>query len=510
MTIGFPAFTRPYRHSRSSPLFNTLAGLTARFVIVAVVLIRPGLADPWLDPGDSALRHDLQLLSDSGTLLIPMTQWPISWADIDLEQASLEQLSAAEVAAFGRVTARLRLARREGWHGALAAAAGGEGVTLRSFQDTPREQLELGVGADWLGKRFAFRGRAQYVTDPEDGREFRLDDSYAAMALGNWMFAVAATDRYWGPSWQGSLFLSNNARPIPAITIDRNLTSPFQSKWLSWIGHWDLVALFGFLESERAIPDAQFFGLRLTIRPARWLEVGLSRTATWCGEGRPCGLDTFGDLLLGRDNVGENVSAEDEPGNQIAGYDVRLTGAGFGLPVAIYVQRAGEDEQDLRPALFMTQVGLEHWGGFSNGISYRAYVEISDTLCGGNITGPGQPNVCYNHPVYKTGMRYRGRAIGFSADNDAEVTTVGGLLSFNDSGSLLLNVTAGELNREGAPDLANTVTAVPADYIGLNLNYQRPLPIGQLRTGLGYESFDRADSGGDEEWRGFLEWRVDW
>ena len=29
---------------------------------------------------------------------------------------------------------------------------------------------------------------------------------------------LSVTDRWWGPGWDGSLILSNNARPIPAIT----------------------------------------------------------------------------------------------------------------------------------------------------------------------------------------------------------------------------------------------------------------------------------------------------
>jgi hypothetical protein len=478
--------------------------------LFALVAALPAAADPWLDPGDSGLRHDLQLLADGGLLGSPMTQWPMSWGDVELADAGGRILSPAEQAAFGRVMARLRREREGGWRPAATAAAGGDELVIRSFQDTPRSNLELGIGANWLGERISLRGRAQYINDAEDGDEWRLDDSYAAVALGNWSFSFSATDRYWGPSWQSSLFLSNNGRPIPAIAIDRNLTTPFQTKWLRWIGHWDVVALFGFLEEERAIPDAQFFGLRVTFRPAKWLEIGLSRTAMWCGEGRPCGLDTFVDLLLGRDNAGDNVDPEDEPGNQIAGYDIRLTGAGFGIPLAVYAQRAGEDEQDFLPALYMTQIGLEHWGGFDNGVSYRLYGEITDTLCGGNITGPGTPDTCYNHPVYETGMRYRGRTIGYTADNDSELVTVGGLLSMNDESSWMLNTVFGELNRELNPDPFNVVTPDALDYVGINLFYQRPLPVGELRASLGYESFDGVRVSDDENWRGFVEWRVDW
>ena len=33
----------------------------------------PAYADPWLAPGDSALRHDLQWLADEGILAAPTT-----------------------------------------------------------------------------------------------------------------------------------------------------------------------------------------------------------------------------------------------------------------------------------------------------------------------------------------------------------------------------------------------------------------------------------------------------
>ena len=33
-------------------------------------------ADPWIEPGDAGLRHDLQLLADAGILDAPLTAWP--------------------------------------------------------------------------------------------------------------------------------------------------------------------------------------------------------------------------------------------------------------------------------------------------------------------------------------------------------------------------------------------------------------------------------------------------
>src|SRR5690606_41875058 len=58
----------------------------------AVALADSAVAEPWLPPGDAALRADLTTLADAGVLRTPITTWPIPWKAID------EQLEAIEVA----------------------------------------------------------------------------------------------------------------------------------------------------------------------------------------------------------------------------------------------------------------------------------------------------------------------------------------------------------------------------------------------------------------------------
>lgn len=479
-------------------------------LLLATLIAVPAAAGPWLDPGDMGLRHDLQLLADAGVIGTPLSAWPLSWGDVAAQLAGRSDVPDALAPALARVRARLRTDGPDtsGLRLGAQASLGSEARLIRDFEDLPRQEAEAAVRAEWTGERFAMRLVGQYVADPDDGRELRADGSYAGMALGNWMFAAAMTDRWWGPGWQGSMILSSNARPIPAFTIDRNSTAPFESKWLRWIGHWDFVTLWGFLEEDRAVPNARFFGMRFTARPARWLEIGLSRTAMWCGDGRPCGFDTFIDLLTGKDNAGDNVAPEDEPGNQLAGYDIRLSGAPLGLPVALYTQRIGEDEQDLQPALFLTQAGIETWGRIEWLGDFRLYLEVADTLCGGNITGEGTPDCAYEHSIYQTGMRYRGRTIGHSFDNDAEVWTLGAVLSDTAGHSWTASLAAGELNREGSPSTTNTVAAVKTRYRSASLVHRRRLPIGELQGAIGVESFDNRVSGAsDEEWRLSLDWR---
>lgn len=485
-----------------------------RCLLLAVGLmgVRGALAGPFLPPGDAGLRHDIQVLADAGIIGGAITTWPLSWGDILPDGSNLDrELNPAESAALARVMARARAARRDRvWEPSAFISGGTDAPLLRNFEDSPREELEIGVGASWTGNWAALSLQGRYVSDPEDGQEWRADGSYAAVSLGNWMLAGDMLDRWWGPAWDSSLILSNNARPIPAFTLSRNSTEPFETKWLSWIGHWDVAVIWGFMgDNQQSIPDSRIFGLRVTARPGGFMEIGLSRAAQWCGSGRPCSASTFWDVLTGQDNAGDNVSAEDEPGNQIAGYDVRLSGGKWGWPVAAYAQRIGEDEQNLKPSLFLTQFGLETWGSAGSWGNYRVYLEASDTLAGGNFSDDGPPNVSYNHPIYTTGLRYRGRAFGHTADNDTEIWTLGAMLNDNHDGFWLLTLTDADLNRVGEPDPANTLTETHKEYRAAMLTHSRPLPIGRLQAGLGYEwEEDPATGENDDNWRAYLQWQY--
>ena len=77
------------------------------------------------------------------------------------------------------------------------------------------------------------------------------------------------------------------------------------------------------------------------------LEIGISRSAQWCGSGRPCGFDTFTDLFLGIDNRGDaGTTLENEPGNQLAGLDVHWTNHWFKTPISLYGQMIAEAALD--------------------------------------------------------------------------------------------------------------------------------------------------------------------
>jgi len=517
--------TNPYATTRSP--HTLLLTLTLTLAVLAFGTVAAG---PLLPAGDTTLRHDIQLLADRGIIKGPVTSWPLAWGPVlaairDVDRS--KPLPGAVNAALERLSARAEWETRTGEVTYSATASAAEAPTrLRSFQNTPRETAEIGAGLAWTGERVSITLKGQLVDrsgaplrgqaggtngtplqGQADGTDARADGSMIGIALGNWSLSANTLDRWWGPGWDGSIILSNNARPIPAVSLDRNFTDAFDTKWLSWLGPWDVSVMMGQLESAREIPNALFFGMRFNFRPVPSLEIGLTRTAQWCGDDRPCDAETFADLLLGRDNRGDaGIEVSNEPGNQMAGVDFRWSQAGLGWPTAIYGQFIGEDEAGGFPSKFLGQAGVEMTGLWQERWSWRGFAELASTKCR-FYEGDIDYNCAYNHGIYRSGYRYRGRGIGHGADNDARLVSAGLTAVNADETEWRLLIRHGELNRGGAPDTRHTLTPVPEDITSIDVSHARAFRYGLIEAGIGFEQTDNALTGSDDEARFYLQWR---
>lgn len=490
------------------------SGIYSRVVVVAALLFAClAHAEPFSAPGDMLLRHDLQRLNDSGAIDIPLTTWPVSWHEVDraLADAESRELPPAVLDAFLRVKEQLHRDGGEGVRYRVAASAAEDPRVVRTFEETPREDGELSAGFSWAGPRFFLKLNASAVADPFDDEEIRPDGSYVGMELGNWLLSAGWQDRWWGPGRDGSLVLSSNARPTPGVAVQRNSNAPFQSKWLRWIGPWSATAFMNQLDDERAIDDALLFGLRVTFKPIDSLEIGLSRTAQWCGDGRHCDLDAFVDLLIGNDNKGVNVDPVDEPGNQLAGIDIRWR-LPAQIPVAAYMQWIGEDTRRGGPEIgsWLRQVGVEHWGT-SFGLDHRTHVEVADTMCreGGFGFADAKPDCAYEHGIYQTGYRYRGRVLGHAVDGDGRSYSLGSTLVQSSGHSWNLILRYMELNRAGTLGSRHTLAAFPRDVADIQLTHTRMTAIGRFGFGLGANRVeDDASGGSTTDAFGFITWTM--
>jgi hypothetical protein len=465
----------------------------------------------WFESGDTQLRMDLQLLNDAEIIVLPLNQWPLPRAAVQYALANAKDHFATNrtvADALERVRARAA-SPQAGRLGFDTGVRGGEPGLWRDFDTLAREDGEVGASMQYDQGRFSANLDVTAVADPADGDELRLDGSHATVQWGNWLISANALDRWWGPGHEGSLILSNNARPMPTIMVERAEARPFGPTWLSWLGPYRFSFGISQMEDNREDIDSPLFmAWRVAVMPFNKIELGFSRTAQFCGEQLSCDLNTFGNLLAGNDNLGIDATAENEPGNQMAGFDLRWNSPIGHLPYAIYGQYIGEDESSYMPAKYLGQLGLEVWKPLVDGGLVQGYIEYATTTCSASTDRGPYYNCAYNQGRFNVeGYRYHGRVIGYTADRDAENWALGAKYSAANGSLWTATARRSRLNRDDFGDVRNTVASVPTGYDALELGWKGTLFGEQISVDLGVESIEPANGERDTEPFGFVGWR---
>lgn len=470
-------------------------------------------ASPWVEPDDQRARHALQKLADRRHIDRTVTTWPIMWGSVD---AALAEGNPANMSSVANSLAYLQFERdiqaAPGFKAELSLAGTTDPAFIRGFGGTPRETGTANLNVQWQGEAWALGLSPAYAVNPEDDQSFRLDGSYLAATAGNWVLGAGAIDRWWGPGWQSSLVLSTNARPIPAVWLNRKIEQAPATAWLQWIGPWQFTLFAGQLEEERAVPDANLVGMRLTFRPIDGLDIGLSRTIQIGGEGRPDSASTYWDALIGRDNGQDGQ--ENDPGNQLGSIDLR-----YGFPIgsqsmSVYGQMMGEDEAGTFPAKKTWLLGSD-WTTQLGAHDQQWFLEYTNTTAE-DFLGDALPNITYEHHNYRTGYRYDGRNMASTFEGDASAITLGGYNFFSDGRNLGASISYAELNQDGqtrtvvpAADIVYSIPSSNQKIAQATLSYGQPFLAGWLDLNARATDKEIELIGGEKDrWSVGAQWRY--
>ncbi|MEW6998882.1 capsule assembly Wzi family protein [Colwelliaceae bacterium BS250] len=476
---------------------------TVKIYILLTLSIFSSLAsaEPWVDTSNIFLRADLQLMADKGHLNIPLTTYPLMWADVSrglkgINNASLDEESKN---AFWHIQQQMRRSKKSKKSFSMNIAT--EDKRFTSFGDEYRDANTVSSDMSFMGERFAGKLSFSAAADPDDGDDVRLDNSYLAFFLGNWVFSAGAYDRWWGPGFDSSLALSNNARPMPSLALTRKTSEPFVMPFFNEIKiPWTVTTFMAQMEEERHVPNTLLWGFRANFKFTSKLEFGLSRTGQWAGDGRPSSFDTFVDLLLGRDNCAEESFGcgegrfNEEPGNQMAGYDLRYSRL-FDSSISIYYQIHAEDgtiDSTSFIAKKVTMYGVDSRINFLDN-NWLAFIEYADTYldCTNANTGVanGIGDCLYEHTIYESGMRYKQKNIAHLYENDSESIVIGLISQMNNLESWEFKLRILDLNNDNSdlypddPNKGNTLTKIAEEMIMVSGKYQ--LRVGRFKYTVG-------------------------
>ena len=371
-------------------------------------------------------RHAIHLLVDEAGLALTTSHWPLPAAAV---AQALDALPAT-------LPSHLQSARDAVRHDVGSHTGASASLQLRNERDslggfdqnyTPGSSLSVQSAAAQAGDGVvAWRLGARVEASPNslqsnfsgwgtEGRtQLRLHNSSAVLQAGPVHIKAFSHPHWWGVGWQSSLVNGHNNPAWTGLGLQRAAVRPSASPWLSWMGPWSFDAFVAQAQDPVVAPNQAkgylFTGMRLTLAPQPWLEIGLSRGIQFGGTGRPNDGKSYLKALLGQE-VNQNPGDPPDTSAQVAGYDIRLRcPASWGC--AAYGQFMGEDEAGYLPTSFMSLLGVETTWGQGR---YRAFAEYANTngnsLKFSSRLEPGMVNTYYPQG-YTHGARWVGSAQG--------------------------------------------------------------------------------------------------
>ena len=468
----------------------------ARLISASFLALGPCLAgaSPWAEVGDNQLRADIEMLATARVIDGVTTAWPLPWNSIyrELRDADLEGLPSEVQAAAARVLAESAADNHPGWSHQAYTDVTNNPAVVRGFDAMGIGDAQSQASASYNSSDFAARISLGGITQSFGSGATKVmpDGTYVAakiydeaLVYGGWL------THWWGPGWISALSLSDNARPVPQVGIERLGTEASTWPVLEWLGPWQAEFFIGLLDGPRLQKNTVYDGLRVTFNPAPGLEVGLARTDEICGEDHPCSPAYYFEL----NNSPNDVNKTNDEGL----IDLKYSRTIWGVPAQLYGQLMNEDTSPF------THSGTSHLIGASlflptAGNPLRVTAEFTSSLATLDAFSFGTYiyGFSYTNGGYPDGMRYRGRTLGFSLDDDSKLLSLQAAWSDQGGRFYELSLHRVSIGTDQTPPGNNIVSTQPVKF---DLAEARvTLPLGRLKldlTGRVQDDQPRPDHG---------------
>ena len=214
-------------------------------------------------------------------------------------------------------------------------------------------------------------------------------------------------------------------------------------------------------------------------------------------------------MIAGNDNVGLDATPENEPGNQMAGFDMRWNSPIGNLPYAIYAQYIGEDESSYLPAKYLAQLGardLEAAGRRRPAAGVRR-IRHPPPVPANSGSGPYY-NCAYNQGRFNVeGYRYKGRVDRSHHRSRCRELCARRHIRRRRTARCGRRPRARRGSTAMTFDARNTVALGADDYAALEFGWRGQLFGETLSVELGVEAIEPEDGERDVEPFGFIGWR---
>jgi hypothetical protein len=193
---------------------------------------------------------------------------------------------------------------------------------------------------------------------------FDLLDTYVGVRVGWFDLTLGKQSVWWGTGSMGGMLMSDNIDPMPMLKVIQ--VEPIVLPWIfSYLGPIKVQAFMGRLSGNHYPRGPYFHGEKITVKPTRNFEVGISRTTEAFGQGIPFTLKNIFATYFSVSDVFGVINPQDFPGKRQGGLDFSYRLPHLRKWVTVYGDFFSEDDVNptanpsramYNPGIYLSQI----------------------------------------------------------------------------------------------------------------------------------------------------------
>ena len=427
----------------------------------------------WIEPKDELEIKKIELYSAQSNFNVRTTTYPLTINSLK-NSNNFGVLNMSDKIKLNTLIDK-NFKKNKKFSSSISFNAFSDDLMIRNIDDNWSSKNSIIFKNSYFDKNFSINLNLHFIEDSFDEKKISYNGSNISFTKWNLIFGIGFIDRWWGPTHDNNLILSNYAKPPVGLFVNSLNGFEFSNRFLAPLGKVDFSLFINKLERNRHVPNPLLLGTRVTFNPINNLYLGLSRTIMIGGEGRSESFDSFFKAFFevgGRENpkvegkyIGKDVS------NQLGGYDIKYD-IKFNENIAsIYFQRIGEDSDTSSTSLissYISTLGAEY-KFLKNDLMNSITLEFSKTSTEDHYAYK-RYNITYVHTTYQSGYRYRGLPIGAFIDADSKYSQLSFLKEISDNSRFKIDLFYAEPNVDQSGTSIWGTTGKP--FYGLKTKYK--------------------------------------
>ena len=396
------------------------------YLLLIVLFSNYFLSTIWIEPKNELMIKKLELHTSKKNINVRTTTYPLNLNSLKNSTFFGTSLLSDKIELNLLIDKYFK--KNKKFNSSISLKTFSDDSMIKNIDDNWTSKNSIILKNSYTNKNFSLNLNLHFIEDSYDEKNIIYNGSYISFTKWNLIFGIGFIDRWWGPTHNNNLILSNYAKPPVGFFINSLKGFEFSNRFLAPLGKIDFSVFVNRLEKNRHIPNPFLVGTRVTLNPLNNLYLGFSRTVMIGGEGRSESFNSFYKAFFEVTGNDENPKVEGEYigqnlTNQLGGYDIKYDKRINENIASVYFQRIGEDSDTSSTSLissYISTLGTE-FKFFRNDLLNSIILEFSKTSTEDHFAYE-KYNITYVHDTYRSGYRYRKLPIGAFIDADSRYT----------------------------------------------------------------------------------------